>query len=244
MKINILTKLMLGFMSLVLLMVAMGIFSLNQMSKLNEKAQFIGTMDLPAVTIIGQIDTAMGIYRQKQLQHVIAEDQTKMTEYEAAIKEYDTKIEDLFKEYEPVIANDDDRALMNRTDSEWSKYTEQSNPFLELSRSIHTDGAIAVLNGEARTTYTGSLTDALSQWTDFNENFSKQDVQDARNIYTNAQRLTIGLLIVVAIAALVTGLLLARSISQAARQILAQQYVTERRNQASVQIISLYATEH
>ncbi len=219
MKLNVLTKLMLGFMSLVVLMVATGVFSLSQLSKVSEKAQFIGTSDLPAVRVIGQLNSAMGIYRQKQLQHIIAEDQANMSEYENAIQEYNKKITGLFNAYAPLIANDDDRALMEKTRIEWGKYVAQSSPFLEFSRNQNTDGAIAVLNGDARTTYNESLTEALTQWADFNENFGKQDVQEAGDIYANAQRLTIGLLIVVAIAALITGFFLARSISQAAHQM-------------------------
>lgn len=213
MKLNIMTKLMVGFMSLVALMVGMGIFSLNRLSVVNEKAQFIATSDLPAVQTIGEIEAAMGMYRQKQLQHVIAENQVAMTEYEKEMQEYETRIINLFKQYEPVIANDDDRVLMNQTRSEWEKYITESNPFVEHSRNLEPKSAIAVLNGEARTIYTGTLSTALTEWSNFNENFAKQDVEDAVQIYKSAQLLTIGLLFVVTIVTLISGFLLARSIS-------------------------------
>jgi hypothetical protein len=80
MKLNILTKFMIGIISLVAIVAGLGLFSLSQLNILNEKVNFIGTSDLPAVKVIGQIEAAMGSYRQLQLQHVIAGNRTAMAD--------------------------------------------------------------------------------------------------------------------------------------------------------------------
>jgi len=164
MKLNIMFKLLASFTALVAVMIALGVISMVQMNQLNAKTEFIGTSDLPAVRTIGKIQEAMAVYRQKQLQHVISDTADEMAGNEKEIQEYANEIETEFANYEALIADDQDRALMEKTNAAWDRYLAQSSPLIEASKKFDTDAAISILNGEAADTYTQLVQAGADEW--------------------------------------------------------------------------------
>jgi methyl-accepting chemotaxis protein len=102
---------------------------------------------------------------------------------------------------------------MEKAQAEWDQYSAKSGSFLEPSRNSAKEAAVTILNGDARTIYSGRLTNALEEWSMFNEDFAEQNVQDIGQIYRRAQYLTIGLLIGATLLAIMGGFLFARAIS-------------------------------
>jgi methyl-accepting chemotaxis protein len=128
------------------------------------------------------------------------------------MQDYNAQIRDLFEKYEPLSTNEEDRALLEKTKSQWNQYLATSSGFLESSRS-NNDAAIKILNGAAWTIFNGSLPTALTERSSFTESFATQDVQEAARIFQRTERLTIGLLIGASLLAIIGGFLLARSIA-------------------------------
>ena len=71
-RLPIRTKLLGGFGALTLLLLVLGLVALFEMRGIDHRTTFIGETDLPAVDLIGRIDTAEAVYRGDQVERAVA----------------------------------------------------------------------------------------------------------------------------------------------------------------------------
>ena len=114
MKLNLLAKIVGGFLVVVLLMIGLGVFNLFQMSALNGNMETVANNVLPSDEIISAMNMTTGNYRRQQLQHVLATTTEEMDGYESKTAVYAETMSDLFAQYQPLLANQADRDLFDK----------------------------------------------------------------------------------------------------------------------------------
>ena len=221
MKINILTKLLGGFLFLILIMIGTGIYSLTRMSSLNQNTKDIGNNIVPSIKVIDQINFQANYYRRQQLQHVIADNPTDKDTAEKKMQGAAALVTDGFKQFETMALDSQNTALMQKAQNLWTKFLSQSQPFFAASRSMDTKTAIGFLNGDARNTFLNELTPAINAWIDYNQTLANNQMTNAAQNYATAQTVTIALLALASLIAFGVGFILARSISKMANRLVA-----------------------
>ena len=152
------TKLMAGFILVLLLATAQGLLSVAQVGAVNDKAVEIADRWLPSVRQTGSISTQASRLRTLQFQHVLTtnEDGKKRLE-----KEMDTLVGSLNKDqqaYVALIGDPQERKLLDAFDAEWKKYTAQMTEVVALSRQRRDEEAQDLLKGPSGQTFEAAIT--------------------------------------------------------------------------------------
>ena len=211
-------KLLGGFLAVAAVAALVGIFAIVQMGSINDQSGYAGINSLPSVSLIDQINVNQQKYRNDQLQHVLASDQASMTSYEKDMTALNATISAELGAYTSMISDDSDRTLWQSNKDVWANYLSQSQSFLALSQSNKTDEAVAVLDGQAKTTFDQS-TKSGQDWVLYNEKLAANGIASAASVYDLARMVMIALIIVVVLAAVLLGLFLSRSIVAGVKKV-------------------------
>jgi methyl-accepting chemotaxis protein len=215
MKLKLATKLIGGFLIIVVLMIGLGVFALLQMDSIEANVRDIGDNHLPSVQLIGELGEAINRYRQHQVEHIAMSSTDEQAAIEQALAASDETVKQLLQAYQPLVSNDEDRRLLDQAAAQWQTYVAQGQEFLALSHADNDAAAFALLEGEMDKTFE-ALDDTREKWEILNEDLTNQAVKKSQEQYVTSQRVTIALLIIATLAAVGLGLFLARSISRAA----------------------------
>jgi methyl-accepting chemotaxis protein len=137
-----------SFAALILIMVLSAIFSLTQMSTMNNATVDITTNWMPSVTTLDQIQSGLSEHRRWELRHLIATDQNDLAEVDHQIASVRGKIADLRVKYEKLISSPEEQALYDTFSKQLDQLYTVSDKELALSRNERKDQAVAIAKAE------------------------------------------------------------------------------------------------
>ncbi|NJN98536.1 MAG: HAMP domain-containing protein, partial [Anaerolineales bacterium] len=218
MKLNIRNKLLGSFLFIIVIMMGLGVFALMQLDQTNDRTLLIGQNTVPSIRAMDEIELMINQYRRYQLRHVIATTAAEMEEQEAGMTGAEVELNQLFKAYEPLVSDDQDRALLEEVKSHWQAYQTASSAFLAPSRELNTEAAAQALKGDAEKTL-NDLATAVQNWQEYNVQLANQSLDASEAAYAISQNWIIGIVVGAALAGLGIAFYLARSLSNAAKQM-------------------------
>ncbi len=220
MRLTVRTKLFAGFGALIALLLISSLVALGKLGALNDQSVNLADQAVPGVDIANRINTVESDYRISQLQHVIAQSPEEMRTQERNLAERGKRLQGAFAEYDKLldlgesmgIDTATDRKLLAELTGTWRAYVDHTRPAIDHSRRLQTEQAMALLNGKGRERFFAAAdqADALVAW---NQKWAAQAKADAASAYAGARRILILLLV----AALVTGAVIALLISRQIR---------------------------
>lgn len=146
---SIMQKLAFGFSIMVILVVAVAVFSMSRLSQMNTVAMDLAKSQLPGTYQVGQIASNIQRYRIAELQHVLAKAESIKDTLE---KEMD-KLSDEQKvhrdAFSGLASSASEIKLVGELDQRWSDYLGAHVKILSLSRQDRTEEALDELRGES-----------------------------------------------------------------------------------------------
>jgi methyl-accepting chemotaxis protein len=149
-KFSVRNKLLAGFLTVIVIMVALGAVALSKMSALNGNTEYIGANSVPSVVIIAKARAAVKDYRADQLQHIIATTRPEMAALEIDMTKHAGVVDAQIQAYKPLFTNDADQALWRAVRDGFAGYQHDSAAFLEPSRALDSNRAGGNQNGQAK----------------------------------------------------------------------------------------------
>ncbi len=113
-------KLVLGFGLVEVLMIVLGIFSIVELSKVNNNTVDIATNWLPSVRTIADLRFDASALRRDTINYVVTTE--KKSHYEEKMKAEFDMISSDEKAYESMISSDEERKLYQGFRDQWDKY--------------------------------------------------------------------------------------------------------------------------
>src|SRR5262245_59469826 len=107
--LKISSRLIAGFIVVLLLTVFLGVFSIGVLCDVNETSTEIETNWLPSARYTSELRTHITEYRVVELQHVISEIDDEMAQYELDLRDIRDAIEKEKAVYVPLISSDLER---------------------------------------------------------------------------------------------------------------------------------------
>jgi len=147
------TRLIIGFAAVVALAVILGIFSVTQLSRVNDSTVDIATNWLPSVRVVGQLHSSVGRQRRLVAFHVMSTTKEDMAKYERDLSEENATIAKLNSEYEPLISSPEERQLFQDYRKAWQSYLESYPKTIDLSRQNKNEEARESLRGNDKRTF-------------------------------------------------------------------------------------------
>lgn len=203
-----------GFMFLAAVVAGMGIFGLLQMRQIQDGGAFVSKTIVPNIQEIWRIRVEVNRYRRFQLAHLIADTQKEKLQQELYLDQSAKNIAKSLAAYgEGLALSEQDQEFLQKVQAGWADYLNRTAEFTKLSRdknrSLQAKIFLMAGNEEAM----DGLLDTLDKWSTYNQENADGAVEDADRIFMTSQQLMFFTMIAAALAALVMGVAVSRSVT-------------------------------
>ncbi|WJM97152.1 methyl-accepting chemotaxis protein [Pseudomonas defluvii] len=210
-NMNIAPRALLGFALIGALMLALGIFALNQMSVIRQAGVVIEQNSIPSIKSLGELNQLTLRLRSLAYRLLVNREPAELRDTLALMDKRNAQIDEVRKTYEQLIADQNERATYNQYVQLLSQYRQLEARMKNHAQSGQLSELSALLNRE--------LLDNSEQINTLMENLVKINTEQTRNTnqvaaeqYSTAFTLVIALLVVATVLTFVCALLLTRSI--------------------------------
>ena len=210
-------KLLASFVIILLMMIGLGLFSITQLSKVNNTATDLATNWLPTIKAIDKVKYDLAVVRISTLETVIADSASSRQDFEKALAANLNVLAKDQKTYETLITEPEERvAYDDFVKFKQDLLTQQDNA-IKLAEQSKTDDALALMNGAAKKTYE-SMIDRTQKIVDVNQAGGDRADQLGNELYASARIWITGVLIVSVVVGLLLSVWLARLIANSLRE--------------------------
>ncbi len=193
-NLKISSKLILGFGTLAVIMIILGVVSITQLAVVNDKSSEIADNWLPSVTYASDMNTNTSDFRIAELQHISSLNTDEMANYEKNMTETMNNFNKNTSAYEPLPKDDNEKNLYKDFQEKWKAYLVEHDKLIELSRQNKNDEAKALLRGKSQQLFdqaSAKLTDIIA----LNKAGGEKASKEGDVIYANIRLLILGVLI-------------------------------------------------
>ncbi|MHC1684049.1 MAG: methyl-accepting chemotaxis protein [Clostridiaceae bacterium] len=171
------------FAFLTIMFIVSGLFSFYALNKLNTNMREITDNLVPGIKSSNTANTFTSDYRSLELQHVISNSDSEMTDLEKQMEDKASGVESFLAQYEETMSTDEkDKELYNTVKTQWAKYLEIHKQVISLSRQLKTKEAMDLINGEGKTAF-DSAQSSMIQLVIFNNDNSTALSDEGKKLY-------------------------------------------------------------
>ena len=140
-NVSIKTKVTVAFIAVLLITLALGLFSIERLGAVNAAAAEVRDVWLPSTRSLGRFAKLAERYRLVESKYVAATTDEERADDMGWLRQTLDLAEQARASYEPLIAPGQERQLADRLDDAWQNYLAQSRAMLELVRENQNDKA-------------------------------------------------------------------------------------------------------
>lgn len=208
-NLKITAKLLIGFGIVLVLSTLLGIFSINQLAKVNHTATDLGTNWMPSVRVLLEMKSDIARYRTQELQHILSTDTTEMAKYEKKMTDILARFQKNNDEYVTLISEPEEKIGYAEFTKLWNLYMIEGKNIQKLSRENKNDEARMLIRG-ASSRLSGEVNETVDKLVKSNVDGSIKSLHDGENLYTTSRTWIVSMLA----ACVALGVMLALWISQ------------------------------
>ncbi len=208
-------KLVMAILAVVAMTTFLGVFSVVQLSKVNDVTVEITGNWLPGVELLGRLTGEINLIRRVALTHSMTKDKSAMANYEKMADAAFSELRETSAKYQKLISRDEERRLYEQFHASWVTYTDYHNRVIALSRDGKKDEAM-VLNVESKKFFDETVA-GLNQAIAFNSKGAVNATAHSASLYASSRTLIVVALLVCAIAGLALALIIGNAISRSLR---------------------------
>ncbi|GGB90046.1 methyl-accepting chemotaxis protein [Pseudoduganella buxea] len=116
------TKLGLAFAAVLVMTAFVGLFSINQLSKVNDTATDLSSRWMPAMRVIQDIKSQIARVRTRELQYIISDDVADLDKYDKVIANDLVDLKKMQDDFVKLIKTPEEQALYDEFLSMWDRY--------------------------------------------------------------------------------------------------------------------------
>ncbi len=155
-------RLGLGFGLLLLLVLAMGLFAVNRVNRVQGSVVDLATNWLPSTQQLAGLNEALNQMRRAELQMMLGGDAKAIQDESARIEKQWTLVPKLLESYVGTLADGEEKQLFGAFKTTVDRYRETQGKLLAMVREGKTDEAMAYLRGDSRVAFRAT-TDAIGK---------------------------------------------------------------------------------
>jgi methyl-accepting chemotaxis protein len=223
MKVSVRQKLFTAFGTNLLLMIALSVFAIFQMSNMNARTAFLGSTTLPSLQVVNNITSGIEKWRALQAAHIANTDTSQIAQIEGQMKELEGQMDDSFQRYAGegryqgqalLVAEDvNERTVFNGIRTQWASWVKHTyDDLLPFSRDNDFDHAIPIFN-QLGTTY-NDLAKAGGNLVEVNRIQGADATKSAQATFDRSNTLLLAITAVAVIAASLFGFFLSNNITR------------------------------
>jgi methyl-accepting chemotaxis protein len=183
----------------------------QQMEKVYEAANYSNVNVVPSISLLDKAILELGHLRILMLRHALTTDPQQKAANEEKIKATGASLAKIFKDYEPLISNDEDRRLLAEELAAFAEYGKEMNHALEVSRSNPHEEARELLNTLA--SKAEKVNDSLVAHMKYNEQLGKKSAAEGAAAKQSAILVSIGIFLAALVGLSLLGFATVRSLT-------------------------------
>jgi len=211
--LKIATKLITTFGLVIVLVFVLGLFSLEQLHKVNSASSEIANNWLPSIRILSQLKVAAARVRSFEQQHLLAVDAGEYPDIEKNADEQIALLLQSRKNYENYVSSSEERTLYGELCQTIDAFLAEHSPIITLSRQDKNDQARARLRGESSRLYK-KLNYQAEKLMDLNDDGATRSNELSGEVYSGSRIWITALLLICVIAALLLALWISHLIAE------------------------------
>jgi methyl-accepting chemotaxis protein len=211
-------KILVGFMTVLLLVIGLGVFSLYMMSRIKEKTNDITANWLPSVYYIMAMDKNITDYRVKEYRHILAFTDKEMDDTELQLKKIRDDFDSSSKKYAMLISSNEEQKTYDNFKNIYDQYWIEHENLIKASRKNLTDSAKKIISGKSRLLF-NSASQLLAENIALNKKGSDGASSSVNSTYANSQLVVILFIALAALLSIVIAIFIARLISSGVNKI-------------------------
>jgi two-component system OmpR family sensor kinase len=196
-----------------LLMIGLGIFSMQRLSDVNRVSDEIRNRWLQDIRLIGDLNNYMSDYRTAEGTHLLSNSAAEFTASEKEVVGLDSQVAQAQRAYEGLPHEASEQLLYDEFAREWAAYKAIAAQVLALSHSGVKSDAIVMYMTTSRRAFDGA-SDTLGRLTDQTVSKARQASERAAGTYVHDRRLIVAAMIVATCLVLATIIYITRSVSR------------------------------
>lgn len=212
-------KLMISFGLVGLLLLTVGILSINGIDKLNERMNVIYKVNLTSLKLLGDLHGQSERMSALVAWHILAYDSATVAKWTQEIGKLDEDIDRFVTEYQPLIIAQSEREIYERFKTGWAEYKDVRAKVLRLSANFSKDAATELQRTELAEKLVGLL-GAIDGLTRENEMQAKETFDTSLDMASTLHTTNIAIVCVGLSLGLFLGWLISRSVSGGLNDIL------------------------
>ncbi|WP_432726202.1 methyl-accepting chemotaxis protein [Variovorax sp. W6] len=186
-NLRISTKLALAFLSIVLLMIAMAVFSIHRLNHLNGQTNFMVTARMASVRDAGQMSEAAN--RVRLLEYRLATTPaSEVADVQRAIAEALRTYDAVDKAYPASIGDPTEQSIYDRAKARHPAWAAAHAKVEKLVQEDRRTDAVNLLNGEAREAFV-ALKEPLAQLVKHNEDRAQVEAEESNATFSTGSML-------------------------------------------------------
>nr|WP_025130340.1 methyl-accepting chemotaxis protein [Pseudomonas sp. PH1b]BFD39239.1 methyl-accepting chemotaxis protein [Pseudomonas sp. FFPRI_1] len=210
---NIAPRAFLGFALIGCLMLFLGVFALNQMSKIRAATERITQDTIPSIKSVDEFTQLSLRLRIQAYRLLLNRDPQAQQRTLESISQRNLQIDEAQKRYQTLISSPEERAAYDEYSTLLTHHRELEGQLIELSRNNRLDEMQTLLNTELMDN-AEKINATLNQLVEINTHYSTVADQESANQYNTAFNLVVGLLVLATALTLLFAWRLTRSITQ------------------------------
>jgi signal transduction histidine kinase len=196
-----------------LLMIGLGVFSMQRLSDVNRVSDEIRNRWLQDIRLIGDLNNYMSDYRTGEGTHLLSNAPTELIASEREIAGLDAQVKRAQSSYEALPHENSERQLYDEFAREWAAYKAIAAQVLARSHSGAKSDAIAMYMTTSRRAF-DRASDTLGRLTDQTASRAREASERAAGTYLQDRRLIVAAMIVAMCLVLATIIYITRSVSR------------------------------
>jgi methyl-accepting chemotaxis protein len=210
-NMNIAPRALLGFALIGALMLGLGLFALNQMSKIRQAGEFIEQSSVPSITNLDQLTQLTLRLRTLSYRLLLNREANTLQNTLKLIGQRNQQIDEARRAYEPLISSPQERSAYNQYVQLLSDYRQLESRMHQASQSNDLETLRTLINRDMLNS-SEQINSVMDQLVSINTEQTRTINQTAADQYSNAISLVISLLLAATVLTLICALLLTRSI--------------------------------
>ena len=216
-NMNVSSKLGLGFGILIILVILLGIISIQKMSSVNDQSTVISENWMPSLKVIEEINTATSDFRIAQYDHILSQTPEGMQKAEKDLADTLSTINESREVYEKLISSDEEKSLYIEFSKQFEHYLEINKELIVVSRENKTEEARKIM-GKTKKEF-GDFSATLLKLVQINVDGGAKANTIGNEIYANAKILLISIMMICVVLSLLIALFITKSITASLKSV-------------------------
>lgn len=146
MRLTIKTKLIVSFTFILLIIIWLGIYSANALSKVNDQSIIMESKWIPKIEQAQSINTEIHNLRIKEYMHIMSKDNAEMDLVQKETINIKNNIQEMINKYEELPLDNHSREIFDLFKVDWNNYIKIHEKVLVISRGKRLDDASSLLD--------------------------------------------------------------------------------------------------